>query len=539
MKSALQSQSAAAPETTPDTSKPVGQTDMLGFVGLLLLVAVSLPLFWMGFESLGRAWRTPEYSHGPLIPLISLFLFLRELRRAPPFDPTAPQNRLPGLLIIAMALLISLLGNLVHIPDIVTYGMIIWVFGVVILGFGWARGRTHWAPVLHLIFMLPLPQMLYWKVSIFLQGISSELGVLLVQLAGIPVYLDGNIIDLGVYKLQVAEACSGLRYLFPILSFSYLMSILYRGPLWHKAVLLLSAAPITVLMNSFRIGVIGILVNRYGIEQAEGFLHYFEGWVIFLTCVAILFAMAVALQRLTPNPLPLADAIDLDTDKFGIQAARVFGFSWSLALACSIALTAASSAFLFNSPEARLVTPERTPFLLFPREVDGRIGSFEALEPKVEKVLGADDYVSVTYSAAGQAPVSFFAAWYENQSTGGGIHSPEVCLPVAGWEVSELKPHKVDMRGTSYGEFKLNRAVIQKGNNQQLVYFWFEQRGKRMTSDLHAKISGIVDGWTRGRVDGAMVRFITPVTGTVAEADARLQGFMRETLKTLPRYLPE
>ncbi|MCV6595948.1 MAG: archaeosortase/exosortase family protein, partial [Mangrovicoccus sp.] len=235
-----------------------------------------------------------------------------------------------------------------------------------------------------------------------------------VQMADIPVYLDGNIIDLGIYKLQVAEACSGLRYLFPILSFSYLMSILYRGPIWHKAVLLLSAAPITVLMNSFRIGVIGILVNSYGIEQAEGFLHYFEGWVIFLACVAILFGLAVALQRLTPNPLPLADAIDLDTDKFGIQAARVFGFAWSIALACSIALTAASSAFLYNSPEARLVTPDRSPFLLFPREIGGRVGSFEALEPKVAQVLGADDYVSVTFTDPGQAtaPVSFFSAYY-------------------------------------------------------------------------------------------------------------------------------
>ena len=118
--------------------------------------------------------------------------------------------------------------------------------------------------------MLPLPQVLYWKLSIFLQGVSSVIGVWFVQLAGIPVFLDGNVIDLGVYKLQVAEACSGLRYLFPILSFSYLFSILYRGPIWHKAVLLLSAAPLTVLMNSVRIGVIGILVNQLRDRAGRG-----------------------------------------------------------------------------------------------------------------------------------------------------------------------------------------------------------------------------------------------------------------------------
>ena len=139
--------------------------------------------------------------------------------------------------------------------------------------------------MLHLVFMLPLPKFLYWKLTTTLQFISSEIGVSLVRAAGVPVYLDGNVIDLGIYKLQVAEACSGLRYLFPIMSFSYVFAVLYRGPVWHKIVLLLAAAPLAVLMNSVRIGIIGILVDRYGIGQAEGFLHFFEGWVIFLSCI--------------------------------------------------------------------------------------------------------------------------------------------------------------------------------------------------------------------------------------------------------------
>jgi exosortase/archaeosortase family protein len=101
--------------------------------------------------------------------------------------------------------------------------------------------------------MLPLPGVLYFKLNTWLQLISSELGVFFLQLANVPVFLEGNIIDLGVLRLHVAEACSGLRYLFPILSFSYIFAVLYRGPMWHKAVLLISAAPITVFMNSVRI----------------------------------------------------------------------------------------------------------------------------------------------------------------------------------------------------------------------------------------------------------------------------------------------
>ena len=260
--------------TTSDATATSYQTPAVNPVGLfafVLLALGSVPLFWIGFVSLGEAWTTPEYSHGPLIPVISLYLFLRELRRSP--QPAATVNdRWPGVVVIALSLVIAVAGNLARVSDIVTYAMILWVGGVVLVCFGWSRGIRHQLPVFHLILMLPLPQIIYWKANLLLQGISSVIGVWIVDLMGIPVYLEGNVIDLGVYKLQVAEACSGLRYLFPILSFSYLFAILYRGPFWHKVVLLLAAVPVAVLMNSIRIGVIGVLVDAYGIEHGGG-LH--------------------------------------------------------------------------------------------------------------------------------------------------------------------------------------------------------------------------------------------------------------------------
>ena len=93
-----------------------------------------------------------------------------------------------------------------------------------------------------------------------------------IQLFGIPVYVEGNIIDLGVYKLQVAEACSGLRYLLPLTCISVLVAYLYKAPFWKKALLVVSAAPLTVLINSFRIAITAVLVNSFGISMAEGFL---------------------------------------------------------------------------------------------------------------------------------------------------------------------------------------------------------------------------------------------------------------------------
>ena len=116
-----------------------------------------------------------------------------------------------------------------------------------------------------------------------------------------------------------------------------------------------------------------------------------------------------------------------------------------------------------------------------------------------------------------------------------------MCLPVGGWEVFSLEPYEVDMSDTAYGRFAVNRAVIQKGLNKQLVYYWFEQRGKRMTNDYAAKASVVYDSLTMGRADGAMVRFVTQIGDgePEAEADARIQRLMTELLPKLPRFVPE
>lgn len=512
-----------------------------GLFWFALLLIGSIPIFWIGFVSLVQAWSTAEYSHGPLIPIISLYLFLRELRQMPPPKPVV-SDRGVGLFVLTFSLLLAIAGNMTRIPDIVNYAFIIWVGGVVLTVFGWERGKLHQLGVVHLIFMLPLPQFVYLKLTIVLQTISSEIGVWFVALMGVPVFLEGNVIDLGVYKLQVAEACSGLRYLFPILSFSYLFAILYRGPLWHKAVLLLAAVPLTVLMNSFRIGMIGVLVNSYGIGHAEGFLHFFEGWIIFGACIVILFLMAIALQRLTPDPKPLSESLDLDTSGFGRISGRIMGIQASRALIAGALLTFAVSAGWMLQQDKDVPAIDREPFSLYPRQLNEWSGTFSMLDPNIERVLGATDYLAASFSTPTEsAPVQLFMAFYDKQTEGSGIHSPEVCLPSGGWEIYSFETVSVDMSGTGYGTFEVNRAVIQQGLSEQLVYYWFEQRGKRITNDFKAKMSVVYDSLTIDRTDGAIVRYITPINKSEPEgaADERLQRLMRDSLPKLSRFVPE
>jgi exosortase D (VPLPA-CTERM-specific) len=433
-------------------------------------------------------------------------------------------------------------GNLTQIPYFITYGLIIASAGLVLLVAGAKQGLRYWPAWVYLVFMLPLPNAMYWQVSTQLQFLSSQLGVELIRLASIPVLLEGNIIDLGEYKLQVAEACSGLRYLFPLASFGFLFAVLYRGPAWHKLVLFLSTLPITVIMNSFRIGVIGILVNSYGTEQAEGFLHWFEGWVIFAACLAVLYLEAAILQRFSKNPQSVLSLLDLRWDGFGEPLKRLVSLDASRPLLWA-------SCLLILAGLAWHLTPKRTPpdlerkfFVEFPMTIGDWKGTFYKLDPVIEAALGADEYLSTSYEKPGADPISFFVSYYNSTTDGSGIHSPEICIPGGGWEVSRWQqiPVTVEHEGRTQN-FYVNRAIIQKGEFRQVVYYWFEMRGHRFASEYAAKFNTVWESLTRYRADGALVRLVTPMEKGESEsaADRRLLGFMGPMLKELESFIPE
>jgi exosortase D (VPLPA-CTERM-specific) len=292
-------------------------------------------------------------------------------------------------------------------------------------------------------------------------------------------------------------------------------------------------------MNSFRIGVIGIMVRTHGIEYAEGFLHFFEGWVIFVACMTILIALAWTLQRLVAKPLPLREALDIDFEGVGEQAARLVHVPATRTLTAVVLVTALAAA-THVAPERTRTVPPREALVTVPQVVAGRSAQWLTLDRQIEQVLGADDYVSALYlDPRAGPPVDLFAAWYRSQTEGEGIHSPEVCLPTGGWEVSGWSRRTVTLPGAE--PFDLNRAVIQKGTARQIVWFWFEQRGKRIASDYAVKAHAVIDEMLLGRSDGGLVRLTTPIAPGESEAaaDARLEAFLADLAPALPRFFPD
>lgn len=505
----------------------------------LFVASIGAGLYYRyGLVALGMAWQTPEYSHGPLIPVISALLFLRQYDELDPTTRHRPKGAAwPGLLLILIALAAGAFGMLSRMDELVAYALILWIGGAVLLAMGWTLGRQFWPSVLHLLFMLPLPGLLHYWVSTKLQFASSFLGVAIVQALGIPVILEGNVIDLGSYRLHVAEACSGLRYLFPILSFSYVIAVIYRGPGWHKMVILLAAAPIAILMNTLRIAIVAVLTDRFGAELAIGASHLLEGWVIFLACLIILVGMVAFLITLENRNAGLRDALDLDLGaaRRTIQGLRHCTAGPVLWVGAGITLAAALASTL--SLDRTPPKIQRDPLALFPPTLsDWQATGWDRLQPDEAHALGADDYLLATYTR-GQDAVEFFVAYYADQSKG-GIHSPKICLPGGGWEVAEIGVTRAEAAGLT---FPVTRAIIQNGTTRRMVYYWFEQHGRRSAIDWRAKLWLVWDGLRLGRTDGALVRLVTPIAavGQEAEAETRLNDMLTPIMHHLGRFVPE
>jgi exosortase D (VPLPA-CTERM-specific) len=505
------------------------------FLWMLIGIAVVLAVV-SGFDALAemvRRWETSEeYGYGYMIPVITLFLIWQRKDRLESIRYTGSYI---GVVVLAAGVSIALIGQLSAIYTITQYGFVIALIGGLYALMGWAAFKIVLVPMLLLFLMIPLPAFVFNNLSSQLQLISSQIGVAVIRLFDISVNLEGNVIDLGTYKLQVVEACSGLNYLFPLIALSIIASYFYQADLWKRLVVIFSSIPITVLMNSFRIGVIGVLVEYHGIEQAEGFLHDFEGWIVFMACVALLIVEMWILSRFGKDRRPFREIFGMDFPETPPEevptATRAIPRSAFVAL-MFLSLGAAGATALGERVEH---VPERAEFVSFPMSLGEWRGRNDALDSLVIDVLKLDDYILADYKTSNGQIVNLYAAYYSSQRSGASAHSPASCLPGGGWRIMERGIVSLDDGSHA------NRFIIRKGEHRQLVYYWFKQRDRIIASEFMVKWYMLWDALTRNRTDGALVRLTTLLKpGEDAETgDMRLRAFAREASTPLNHYIPD
>jgi exosortase len=247
---------------------------------LLPLVAVVTALYWGIMRDLGlQWWGDSNYNHGFLVPLFSGFLVWRERHRLRAWEPMGSLLGLPVLLAGIGALL---LGDIGAENFLMRSSFIAILAGLVLFLAGPRIFRLVLFPLCYLIFMVPLPAILFYAVTFPLQRLAAEQAAWALDLLGVPVLLDGNIIHLSQISLGVTEACSGIRSLISLLAGSVAWAYLLLPGWWTTISFVAATVPITILANAGRVVATGLIGQWFGVEYASGFFHEFAGWIIYV-----------------------------------------------------------------------------------------------------------------------------------------------------------------------------------------------------------------------------------------------------------------
>jgi exosortase len=247
---------------------------ILGFTALLgLLYAQVLP------DLVRDWWDDPNYSHGFLVPLFSGYLVWQ---RRQSILATEGRPSLWGLTLIVTGIMSLILGHVGAEAFISRASLIVILAGLIWFHAGWPMLRVLMFPLAFLLFMIPLPAVLFYAVAFPLQGLAAQNAAWILDHMGVPVLIDGNVIHLSHISLGVTEACSGIRSLISLLALALGWAALaLPGPV-TMAVFGIVTIPITIVANAGRVVVTGLIGQWFGRQYAEGFFHMASGWIIFV-----------------------------------------------------------------------------------------------------------------------------------------------------------------------------------------------------------------------------------------------------------------
>jgi exosortase len=262
---------------------------------VLLLVAI---YFRIAGKLIFDWYDLPDYSHGFLVPLFSLYIMweTRETIRQTPIRQS--WSGVPLIVLGACVVILGVYGAdlfLSRISFLILAGGLIWTF------LGRAMLKVLRFPLLILLLAIPFPEIVFNKITFPLQLLASDLASAILPLFHVPVLHEGNVIELPVMKLEVAEACSGIRSLMSLFTLAVFYGYFLENTIWRRVVLAFASVPIAVAANAARIVGTGLCVQYWDPEKAMGFFHEFSGWVMFVISLSCLYLVHRIMRLVVPH----------------------------------------------------------------------------------------------------------------------------------------------------------------------------------------------------------------------------------------------
>ncbi len=259
----------------------------------LILGIGFIALYYPFLLTLIGDWRqNPNYSHGFLIPFISVWLIysLKDRFKTTPYQPSNW-----GLVLIFCAVIQLIVAKIGMEYFLQRTSIIVLFLGIALFLYGKNITKLLLIPICYLIFMIPIPAIIWNKIAFPLQLFASYLTEHVIRFLGMPVLREGNVLILSTITLEVVDACSGIRSLTTMMALSVPLTFFMLGGAVRKIVFFLSSIPIAIFVNIVRLTVTAILSAMYGEVFAKGFLHEFSGMITFALGLALLYLVKVCM----------------------------------------------------------------------------------------------------------------------------------------------------------------------------------------------------------------------------------------------------
>jgi exosortase D (VPLPA-CTERM-specific) len=493
-----------------------------------LLLAGFIFLYRDVVVKLAHDWVTDDnYSHGLLIVPIALF-FLWKRRPQLMHGVREPSNVGIVIILASLAVLyIGLLGSELFLTRISVLGIL---SGSILFVYGWRYLRVLTFPLTFLVFMIPIPRIVFDQVVFPLQLLASQLAEITLSALGIPVLREGNLIVLADSTLEVAEACSGLRSLVSLLALAVGYGYMVDPRTSVRIALAVGIVPVAIVANGFRISGTGLAAQYYGAEAAEAFFHAFAGWILFTIALVLLFT----LHRILVCIFPLKQWPTHEPANEVKERALEYSVAARLMI-ITVALVVAAICIGLSSKTEKV--PLRESFA----GLSLQLGEWKGkptmkLDDRILAKLGVDEYVNRFYYKSNRRALHLYVGYYQSQRQGNTIHSPKNCLPGAGWQPVESGHLLIPVEG--HEAIKVNRYVVQKGMEKELVLYWYQSHGRVIASEYWAKVYLVIDAIRMNRTDGALVRVISPISDSETKAEQQVIDFTKSLFPLLNRHLP-
>jgi len=286
---------ASYANSLPEDKAAVGERSQLPWTAMLwfavLLIACSAPVLY----GLVRQWATDEdMGHGFFVPLVAGYV---AWQRRSELTAVKPVPNYWGLVLVVFGAIQMTLGTLGAQIFIARTAFLVSVIGAVLFLGGTRTLKILAFPLFLLCFMFPIPAIVYARITLPLQLFASRVAEAILSLFGIPVLRDGNVLEIASQRLEVVEACSGIRSLISLSFLALVYAYFFDKKVWMRWVLLAATVPIAIAANATRVTLTGI-ISEYRPELAHGFFHTLEGWVLFLVALVLLVAFHQLINRI-------------------------------------------------------------------------------------------------------------------------------------------------------------------------------------------------------------------------------------------------